>query len=718
MRKIVGSLLAVLMALTAFAPALAVQLKDYPGFLAETTDTTSSLAAYIIIGADAAASDVVGAVNLALRLAELQYTVETVPGVPVACIDNCVEREIAIGDTNIADDFPSTSLKQVHVAYLKDSTIPIGATYKRYHEEIVIPTATASRDYTKFNESVAVDLTNAATPWEYKLVFDEAFNASAAGYGDYYPLTLEIMGQEFGIVSFGSNSFTAQVGTKATLTWNTPQTIGDYTYTLVNGDTSWVSIRVEQAGSVIYTVSLTAGEEKIIPGTTLKIKALAIRASTITNTIEADIIVGEETQKTYTTGDEFPGNPDWKFDISINPSAPNEVSAGDYIGVKYQPDLPTEKYIMPGNKLVSPNDYMEIAHNGYTVSKYATLTIKPASGVTIYDSTEKVIGDLSGVYGFEITSDNKVLQNGAYQTAYIVFKQQGTSTLKLNATLAYVDPAKGNKAIYYDSKIVATNDTTAVTPENLEIPILFDSSKYTLKLLANTTNIQDLTNYLPTLYMAGYDTNATAVYGFKSSYFDVEIGGVTTDTDVSTVTSSITYDNYGTKLELIAANAALDQVVFSLPADQVKIKVAVGKIGEVIEGEQTYRKIAPIRTAVAKLDTDADVAGLKTTSNLILVGGPCVNDLTAELATAGKLVDSENNTLTCEGWPGRNFAIISAIDDAFTTGKVVIVVAGTRAEDTRAACAVLQKYEDYLSTVTSSQVEITGTITSPTVTPF
>ena len=72
---------------------------------------------------------------------------------------------------------------------------------------------------------------------------------------------------------------------------------------------------------------------------------------------------------------------------------------------------------------------------------------------------------------------------------------------------------------------------------------------------------------------------------------------------------------------------------------------------------------------------------------MILVGGPCVNTLVADLAAGSKFPYS------CTGWPGRNFGLIQVVDDAFASGKAALVVAGTRAEDTRTAASKLQMYD-------------------------
>ncbi|MEK6909982.1 MAG: hypothetical protein AABW61_02805, partial [Candidatus Aenigmatarchaeota archaeon] len=74
----------------------------------------------------------------------------------------------------------------------------------------------------------------------------------------------------------------------------------------------------------------------------------------------------------------------------------------------------------------------------------------------------------------------------------------------------------------------------------------------------------------------------------------------------------------------------------------------------------------------------------------------------ADLKTAGKFAYG------CADWPASNMGIVEVVDGAFATGKSAVVVAGTRAEDTRLASSVLQNYATKLSSITASKVEVTG----------
>jgi hypothetical protein len=68
----------------------------------------------------------------------------------------------------------------------------------------------------------------------------------------------------------------------------------------------------------------------------------------------------------------------------------------------------------------------------------------------------------------------------------------------------------------------------------------------------------------------------------------------------------------------------------------------------------------------------------------------------------------------CWWTPGA--AYVKVIDDAFATGKIALVVAGTNAADTRMATSLLSQGK--LADQTASGVKISRTVTAPVVTPM
>ncbi|MFH0837008.1 MAG: S-layer protein, partial [Candidatus Aenigmatarchaeota archaeon] len=150
-------------------------------------------------------------------------------------------------------------------------------------------------------------------------------------------------------------------------------------------------------------------------------------------------------------------------------------------------------------------------------------------------------------------------------------------------------------------------------------------------------------------------------------------------------------DRYGTFVDRNTKDQDIVKIYY--PDEQVTMDFFVLAEGASVStgsstGAKTVEKqtVFPIKTALAKLDSEVTSAD-KATKNLILVGGPCVNTLVKDLSTAGKF------SYSCDAWPARNFGVLQVVDDAFASGKSALVVAGTRAEDTRLVTGKLLAYD-------------------------
>jgi hypothetical protein len=188
---------------------------------------------------------------------------------------------------------------------------------------------------------------------------------------------------------------------------------------------------------------------------------------------------------------------------------------------------------------------------------------------------------------------------------------------------------------------------------------------------------------------------------------------------VGTSSDKVTHfvDAWGTKLVYDTTGAGTATITY--PDSQVYHLVAVGENPSWTTAATeagTYKTYAPLSLPVAKLASEVTSAD-KTNANIVLVGGPCANSLVQALVDAGKL----DASMTCAGgtpgpaWtPGA--AYVKVVEDAFATGKIALVVAGTNAADTRLATSLLSqgKLEDQ----TASGVKVSGTVTAPVVTPM
>jgi len=158
----------------------------------------------------------------------------------------------------------------------------------------------------------------------------------------------------------------------------------------------------------------------------------------------------------------------------------------------------------------------------------------------------------------------------------------------------------------------------------------------------------------------------------------------------STITDYV--DLYGTFIR--RTTSGQDTLAIYYPDDQVTANVFVlasdASVAQTSGGSgSTVKTASPVKTALGKLDTEITSAD-RSTRHLILVGGPAVNTLVAELATAGKTRD-----VTWYRSQGAGTALVDLVENAFSSGRSALVVAGHSAADTRAATSRVQNYDAY-----------------------
>ena len=180
MKKLIAGFMTALMTLLTFTtPVLAATaLGDYPGFLAGTDGT---LDAYVVIGSDAAIDDVVGAVDLASRLAEVGSgtTTESCPGA-AASVDGVSKDTILIQRGYLDNFFPGT-IRSFHHDKLNTGTYSWSGSNYDYYETISLgdDKLYTSHDFstTGINGTQSLVIPSGELKYQYK--FKKALNLTA-----------------------------------------------------------------------------------------------------------------------------------------------------------------------------------------------------------------------------------------------------------------------------------------------------------------------------------------------------------------------------------------------------------------------------------------------------------------------------------------------------------------------------------------------------------
>ena len=194
--------------------------------------------------------------------------------------------------------------------------------------------------------------------------------------------------------------------------------------------------------------------------------------------------------------------------------------------------------------------------------------------------------------------------------------------------------------------------------------------------------------YIPTNVDTSGSTNKAEVGTIRSSDDNSTMNANMVTLSATDTNKKAGVDLYGTYA--LQNTDGQDTVTIYYPDDQVSANIFVLAQGATTSttgatSGTTVQESVPITTAVARLDSEvqADQAA-KTTKSLILVGGPVVNSLVAELASAAKTWDAQKYRDNGEGT-----YVLDYVDNAFGGGKAALVVAGHSAADTRASSKML-----------------------------
>jgi len=735
--KYIAALLASLMAVSTFVgAALASDLSGFPEFLFAKTATASSPAYLVVVGADAKTSDVVGAIDLASRLAEGSYTIEKIAVAPAAPTVEGKEGKVNFG--GYVDDKIGTELTATQIPALFRGELTYNSDKFSVVEKIVLANDQIKVGYerTPKNGSAYVDLT--ATEGQLKYVYDfiDKFNATKEGISKSKPLTIKLFGEEFKISAVGTDSFTALKGVTGTATATTPVTYGDYSiYSDLGSDGKWARIIIkDKAGNTVDTLVIDQGITKDSTAAKLSITVSTVRALADGTIVGVELVVGPvgAVEKTYSDGDYFPGTDLWKFNVVTEGS-----DTLDAIELIYRGGATNEtyRYLVAGEKVIAPNNYFELGFSGFDVTKFATLEAS-SSRINVFASPTATSAFLSNRPSVIITVDYPTFKLQETGKVALVNTTEGivvaywdasvekwiNATLPLNSTRVTLPAVDATATYSFDGGSYVVGSTASGYNETLILNGAYDAHSFRITLFERGKSAPFILSDLSSFKLVdGGSTEIAATWNYSAPDDVYILGAKKGEAEASDIkqagTDIGTWEHnsltlYGSEVQNVKTNAGADKLVVKLPAEQQAAIVYVGKLGAAVApGEVTYNKVAPIKTAVAKLDTEVTDA-MKAAYHIVTVGGPCINKITAAAMNLTYPACGAASTIP------ENAAIIEVKDDVFTSGKVVVIVAGWEADNTRLACSVLQNYDAYKSQFgTAKKVKITGTIAAPSITP-
>jgi len=208
-----------------------------------------------------------------------------------------------------------------------------------------------------------------------------------------------------------------------------------------------------------------------------------------------------------------------------------------------------------------------------------------------------------------------------------------------------------------------------------------DSENETVNIAYEASGLEDFSNA---------DNGDVAGYYFMSGNNGEDNRGDVSSTDTSDGDSTLT--DHGSALELTSSNTA----TLTHVEEQRYSAVSMGDVdasGDMSGGDTTmsmsptYGDTFP---SMGALDTAENIGQVKENDNVIVVGGPAINDLTAELA-------DENQTWDANEWQtgGHEGESVLQMVDGWNEDQSALVVAGHSAEDTTTAADFLANYGDH-----------------------
>ncbi|OYT56983.1 MAG: hypothetical protein B6U68_02465, partial [Candidatus Aenigmarchaeota archaeon ex4484_14] len=650
----------------------ATTLADFPAPFIQDGEANTK----IVVGASAATSDVVGAIDLAAGLASIGKA--TPVGEATTMVTGGKEEEVGIGEDlntifGTVDDSDVDGLLDTQIDF-NDETIDVKEEVTFTSDLKIVSTA----EDDDFGDKIALITNEGAI--KYRYIFDDTVKIADIGTGaDQDELKITFLGKELTItnVTDGSpDTITLELATKYMLG------VGDS----VETDGKTVTVNGIGSDSVSVTVKGTTEESAVIDKhETKKVNGVKIKVDSIFYVDEkqdrlATLKIGDEVSKKFSNGDSLEpfGEPSRESDAKWVWDFSTDGTKLEYIGIKYNQksndpsDDPEPIYV--GESLALPNNYFEIKLDSTTVTNYQDYKIYfDQKDLDDPDDDTHDVDDAT-VLIFEGEEDDAFKIGSEEASAVYLYINK---TLINNSALWYVD--SDGRTQYSADKNLTKNlaDLFKFSYDNTEFTVDWTASG-SLITLDITDETEETTGDIV------LNVNTTTAQHFGATKDDADTNDIKYGaTDLSNKDKNYRTE-YGIIIEEPEDNMDKDEVVLKIPSDVVKVKVILSGTGTTTtktEGD-TIQVAKHFDNPIAVLDTDVnseDKAG-----NLILIGGPAVNTLVKDL-----LNNEWNVTDSQAAWLDHfssGEAMIKLVEDAFGDGSLALIVAGTDAADTVEAC--------------------------------
>ena len=434
MKKISAIFVGAFMLCATLTMALATtpDLGDYPTPF--VTDGQYDNTNVIVVGTNAAASDTLGAVDIATNLQYEARDCTSLEGDNLV-VTGATSEEVDLGET-LADAF-DVELDDSDIESLLDTSINFNGDNYDVREilkirgdgdrDVTLQTSLTSND-DDYQSDVAMEFERNSVTYFY--AFDDAIKVSDADDDD--TLDIKFLGKTIRIISADDNSITAYVGAEYFLDVGDAVEVDGKTVTLKN---------VGSGGAVVVDVngvSETIQEDgsKTINGIEVVNQEIFYDDSKVDRS--ATLIIGKDARENYDDGDAFVGedkdDPEWVWYLDgLDTEAVTDVDAetGPIIAIRndFVMDDESDNPPIVGECVELPNNYLSICLDDLTVddSDYATYDIEHDDSIDVSDaigyeswtSANGIVISTDEDEGFEMSNGKKT------DTIYLISQVSG-----------------------------------------------------------------------------------------------------------------------------------------------------------------------------------------------------------------------------------------------------------------------------------------------------
>ena len=420
------------------------------------------------------------------------------------------------------------------------------------------------------------------------------------------------------------------------------------------------------------------------------------------------VFVGTDVSEEVTHGDsmELFGEPEeesdaewvWYVDKTDNGNVAGSGTNMPVIGATHNQEWndADDDMIGVGGRITLPNDYGYVELTGTTDVEYATYTISFDDSFDTEDENNVPVIKLSS----NLDDEGFTIVDGTTHNVDTIYIRSGTASAA--ASFTYID--SDNDA----QDVAITGENTSETQVNIKFGDT-DWNLGTTQLLnvTKTIFIEDATSGNITITV----TQAVGAEGYLGSTAEtaetaeLDVGG----TDIGTEDED-QRNAYGVIFNNPDSNGDNDKVEFTVPDDQVEATVTLAGPGASVT---TATESVTVNTVAGQkiISLDSDVSD-PTATNMILVGGPAVNSLTAKALGLAFPTSGAASTVP------EGAAMLKLVENAFGGSNTALIVAGWEKAETAAAASVLSQYAtgslsgDYQVVGTPSTAAVGGEATT------